>query len=252
MSSTPRFFVPPGAILGDTITLPPDAAHHARNVLRLREGDGLIAHDGAGVAYHATVAGAVGSKNTPLLAHITRRETLHTEPTTRITVAQALPKTGEKIEQVLQHGTEIGAAGFVFWTGFRSVARLADGEKVDKRLIRWRGIVQSAAEQSGRGVLPGVDWQPFAPDIARLVPNYDAAFILHESAITPLRDALAALPAGSNHLLVIVGPEGGLTDSEVETLAASGATPVTLGPRVLRTETAALVALTQMLVLRGE
>jgi 16S rRNA (uracil1498-N3)-methyltransferase len=210
VSSIPRFFISPQAINGDTATLPPEAAHHARNVLRLRAGEPVILHDGQGFAYHATLNEMSGKT---VSAAVTGRSVVTAEPETRITVAQALPKTSDKIEQVLQHGTEVGAAGFLFFSARRSVARLAEGEKIEKRLLRWHGILQGAAEQSGRGIIPTVEW--------------------------------------IKNLLIVVGPEGGLDEqNEVSLLAASGGVSVSLGPRILRTETAALVALTQILFAR--
>ena len=249
MSSTPRFFVPPDAIVGDRVTLPPDAAHHATRVLRLQVGEALTIHDGLGNIYRATLAAADGKS---VVARVESIEPSDAEPTLRITVAQSLPKTSDKIEQVLQHGTEIGAAGFAFWTAQRSVARLADGEKIDKRLARWQGIVQSAAEQSGRGVLPTVAWWGIGADaLAGHLPDFDAAFVLHESATQSLRAVIDAhLPATATSLLLVVGPEGGLTDGEVSRLSGAGAAVVSLGPRVLRTETAALAGVAQVLFAR--
>ncbi len=259
MSSIPQFFVPPAVIRGDTVTLPPDAAHHARNVLRLAPGDPIIAVDGVGGRFACRLT-EVSAKN--VQATIEERGAATGEARTRITVAQALPKTSGQIEQVLQHGTEVGASGFAFWAAQRSVARLADGEKIEKRLARWRGIVQSSAEQSRRAVLPTVEWLPFAADVAKAVTGYDATLTLHESGSVSLARALADLPSGGGggggdgaselRLLVIVGPEGGLTNEEVTRFESAGARTVTLGPRVLRTETAALVALAQILYARED
>jgi 16S rRNA (uracil1498-N3)-methyltransferase len=248
VSSIPRFFIPPEAVNGDTATLPPEAAHHARNVLRLRAGEPVILHDGQGFAYHATLNEMSGKT---VLAAVTGRSVVTAEPKTCITVAQALPKTSDKIEQVLQHGTEVGAAGFLFFSARRSVARLAEGEKIDKRLLRWRGILQGAAEQSGRGIIPTVEWIGLTQDLAKRLPKFDHVLILHEAAALPLANALADVPSEDKNLLIIVGPEGGLDEqSEVSLLTAAGGVSVSLGPRILRTETAALVALTQILFAR--
>lgn len=252
MSSIPRFFVPPEAIQNDHIVLPADAAHHALNVLRLRPGELLIVHDGTGKAYRCRLSeGATKSVATAQIEEMARAAT---EPQTRLAVAQALPKTGEKIEEVLQHGTEVGAAGFVIWNAARSVAKLeSGGDKLEKRLQRWRGIVKGAAEQSGRGVLPTVAWLGSGSDLTRALADYDAVLVLHESAATGLRDALCdRVATDAYRLLLIIGPEGGLTDTEVTRFTEGGAIPVSLGPRVLRTETAALVALAQVLYHRGE
>lgn len=239
-----RFFVPPGTIVGDSAILPPDAAHHAVSVLRLRVGDSIDLRDGTGAAYEAVLATASGKSAT---ARVVRAYSPDTEPPLRITVAQALPKTSDKIEQVLQHGTEVGAAGFVFFTGARSVARLADGEKIEKRLARWKSIVQGAAEQSGRALLPDVAWLPTTTAVAADSTQFGATLILHEAASLPLRDALSPLLPNIQRLRILVGPEGGFTDEEVAFFAGKGATTISLGPRILRTETAALVALAQIL-----
>lgn len=245
MSSVPRFFVPPEAILDGVVTLPPEAAHHARNVLRLRSGEAVTVHDGTGMRYACRLTDV-----TPALvsAIIDEAVPADTEPALRITVAQALPKTPEKVEQVLQHGTEVGAAGFILFGARRSVAKIESGDKLTKRLERWRSIVRGAAEQSGRAVLPSVDWLPTSAALADTFGDYPSRLILHESASPTLRTILESEPAlSAERLLVMVGPEGGLADEEVERFARAGGTAVSLGPRILRTETAALVALSQIL-----
>lgn len=250
MSSTPRFFVPPSAIQSDIVTLPSDAAHHAVAVLRMREGEEIVVHDNTGDGYRCRLS-RIQSK--AVAATIESRYTVPTEPATRITVGQVLPKTGEKIEQVLQHGTEVGAAGFVLFQSERSVARMEQKDKIEKRIERWQGIVQGAAEQSGRGRLPTVEWERHAPDITRRIGEWDAAITLHEGATLTLRDALQSeRVAHATRLLILVGPEGGFSDGEVAAFSGAGAFSVMLGARVLRTETAALVALAQILYARGE
>jgi 16S rRNA (uracil1498-N3)-methyltransferase len=248
MSSIPRFFVPPEAINADIATLPSEAAHHARNVLRMRAGEAVVLHDGLGFAYEATLSEMSGKT---VSAIVTRRSPVLAEPVTRITVAQALPKTSDKIEQVLQHGTEIGAAGFLFFSAKRSVARLAEGEKIEKRIMRWRGILLGAAEQSGRGIIPTVEWLGLTSDLVKRLPAFDHALILHEASSLPIATVLTGIPAEHKNLLIVVGPEGGLDDQgEVSQMIASGGVSVSLGPRILRTETAALVGLTQILFAR--
>jgi 16S rRNA (uracil1498-N3)-methyltransferase len=247
MSSTARFFVPPDAISGDRVILPPDDAHHARSVLRLRAGEPIFVHDGRNSVYHCTLDDVSARC---VVARVEQITPAATEPQTRVTVAQALPKTTDKVEQVLQHGTEVGAAGFVLWGAFRSVAKLGAGDKIDKRLERWRGIVKGAAEQSGRGVLPDVAWAANGRAVAEIASTVDAALVAHEAAVRPLANALLGLPANATRLLVIVGPGGGLTDDEVTRFEQASAASVSLGPRVLRTETAALVTVAQILFAR--
>lgn len=250
MSSILRFFVAPSDFFGDTVTLPADAAHHAATVLKLRAGETIAVHDDTGAGYACRLT-HVAPKTVSAVVESTY--TVMTEPRTRITVAQALPKTSDKIEQVLQHGTEVGAAGFLLFQSERSVARMEARDKIEKRLERWNGIVRGAAEQSGRGRLPTVGWAAHTPDVVRRIPEWDAALTLHEGVSLSLRDALAAPAAtAATRLLVIVGPEGGLTDGEAAAFADAGSPAVSLGARILRTETAALVALAQILYARGE
>jgi 16S rRNA (uracil1498-N3)-methyltransferase len=244
MSSTPCFFVPPDAIQGDMILLPADAAHHARNVLRLRVGERIVIHDGCGTAYDCLLTEGPGKS---AVVRVTASGPVRTEPRIRVTIAQALPKTSDKVEQVLQHGTEVGAAGFLLFAGRRSVARLAEDDKIEKRLARWRDIIHAAAEQSGRGLLPPVGWHASPADLGRTFNGYDAVLVLHESADRSLRSALDALPDSATRILIAVGPEGGLTDDEVDLFVEHGGRSALLGPRVLRTETAALVGLAQIL-----
>ena len=246
MSSTPRFFVTTDALQGDLVTLPREDAHHARSVLRLRAGEAIVVHDGTGMAHTAALVEVTATQVT---ARLVASEPVQTEPRTRVVVAQALPKNADKLEQVLQHGTEAGAAGFAVFPAARSVARL-DSDKIDKRMDRWRGIVKGAAEQSRRGVLPDVSWYPSPRELLARAADFDAILVFHEGATGSLRDTLALLPPGAARLMVLVGPEGGFADAEVAGFEATGAILVSLGPRVLRTETAALVGLAQILFAR--
>lgn len=261
MSSTPRFFVSPDAVQGQSVVLPPDAAHHARSVLRLQAGEPLVVHDGTGTGY-ACILDPFPQSGKTVTATVQNENKVQTEPVLRVTIAQALPKTADKMEQVLQHGTEIGAAGFVFFPAFRSVARWDSRDKTEKRLERWRQIVQAAAEQSGRGVLPDVSYVPNPQAVVQRLlqssPGTEgeadetprAALVCHEVADLPLRAALADLPDNLGNLTVLIGPEGGFTNEEVALFTDAGAVSISLGPRVLRTETAALVAVSQILFAR--
>jgi 16S rRNA (uracil1498-N3)-methyltransferase len=240
MSSLSRFFVPPNTISATQVILPSAASHHAKTVLRLRVGEKFWAHDGESRAFLCEIT----ELSSLVYGTIIESVTLTTEPERRLTVAQALPKTTDKIEQVLQHGTEIGAAGFYIFEAERSVARL-EGEKATKKVERWQGIVQSAAEQSGRGILPQVAWVGNTKSLLTHFAHFDAVLLFHEKATQPLA---TSLPQGEK-MLLLIGPEGGFSDREVTLFTQAGALSLSLGPRVLRTETAALVALAQILVL---
>jgi 16S rRNA (uracil1498-N3)-methyltransferase len=248
VSSIPRFFVSPADIAEGFVTFPPTDAHHARNVLRMRVGEAVVVLDGTGTAHQATLTEVSPER---VVAEVTASAPSVSEPRTRITVAQALPKNTDKLEDVLQHGTEVGAAGFVVFGAQRSVAKLEEN-KLAKRLERWSAIVKGAAEQSGRGIVPPVSWA--GNGVKRVLAeksSQEAVFVMHEAAALPLPQALSAA-ADITAITFLVGPEGGFTDDEVNTVVAAGGVAVSLGPRVLRTETAALVALAQILYARSE
>ena len=167
-------------------------------------------------------------------------------------LTKALPKMAEKMEQVLQRGTEIGAAHFRAFESERSQTHLA-GERQAKRLARWGSIVKTAAEQAHRARLPSVRAGGGLSDVLASVNDYDLALFAHPDGHLPtLRELTSGAPgigagARRERLLVIVGPESGFTDAEVAQARTAGARAVSLGPRILRTETAALVMTAQLL-----
>jgi 16S rRNA (uracil1498-N3)-methyltransferase len=170
-----------------------------------------------------------------------------TEAVTQITIAQALPKMNEKMEQVLQRGTEIGVHAFRAFNSARSLPHLA-GERQEKRLQRWTAIVKTAAEQSHRALLPSIAATDTYNDILASAPQYDLTLLAYEGEHErSLKTVLRSLPTPSRSVLVIVGPESGLTEDEARCAETAGAIPVTLGPRILRTETAAMIAAAQIL-----
>lgn len=240
MSSVPYLFVPfpAGA---DRFDLPPDAGRHVRTVLRMRSGEPLILFDGAGAALRTTIDGLDGGR---VRVAVDGPAPVTPEPSVSVRICQALPKGGEKVEQVLQHGTELGADGFHLFLSARCVAR-PDASKLSDRMERWRRIVQGASEQSHRARLPQVHWSGSAPGFGDAL-----ALVLHEGAGVALGDALPDAPP--ERIALAVGPEGGFTDDEVARWVADGARAVHLGPRILRTETAALSALTRILARYGD
>lgn len=231
-----RFFVPAGRISGDQVSFTEDQRKQIRNVLRLRPGDIVVALDGSGREFLTEIRVL---DETRAVGRVLETTTPGTEPSLQLTLVQGLPK-GEKTDLILQKCTEIGVAEFLIAEAARSVPRFAPG-KVAGRLDRWRAIVREAAEQSGRTRLPSVDGViPFGQALAR-VTNYDAAVIAwEEEKETSLLSALRRLE-GANRIAYLVGPEGGFTATEVATARAEGVIPVSLGPRTLRTETAAIV-----------
>lgn len=229
-----RFFVDPSAIGGDLVTLVGGDAHHAATVLRLKPGAAVTVLDGRGRVL-ACLAEAVDRKAVTLRVTGEAREA---PPPVAITLYQALPK-GDKLEMVIQKATELGAARIVPVAAARSVVKLEPAKAAAKR-ARWQAIAREAAEQSERATVPAIG-EP-VPLGAIALPDGAIGLVLaeREGALT-LPRALPAVPPAE--LALFVGPEGGWDPAELAALEALGAAPVSLGPRILRTETAGLAAL---------
>lgn len=225
-----------GADAGTEVVLPADALRHLRGVLRLEDGAVCHAADGAGSHAPAVLAGD----------GLRLSADARTEPTPRprLLVAQALAK-GRKFDEVVRAATEVGADGFLPVTAARSIARL-DG-KADRVVARWQAVARAAAEQSRR------PWRPevAAPaPVATLAAGSDRAVLLAHPGGEPLHRRVGAM-ADAAEVVLVVGPEGGWTDAEVEDLVARGAHTVGLGPTVLRTEHAAAAGLAVLCALCG-
>ena len=237
-----RFFVRPEQMANGMVTLDAEDAHHLRTVLHGQPGQRIAVLDGSGQEWPATLL-EVGK--TKAVARLGEPIVLDTEPSVQITVAQALPKMAEKMEQVLQRGTEIGAGGFWAFETERSLTHLT-GERQVKRQTRWTAIIKTAAEQSHRAKLPALQITGNFRDVLASASGHDVSLLAHEGeqAMT-LHRALSALPPQT--IMVMVGPEGGFTADEVRAAQKAGVQNVSLGPRILRTETAALVMVSQIL-----
>ena len=242
MSTAPLFLVD-ALPAGDTAVLDGPEGRHAATVKRLREGEGLLLADGRGGLAHAVVT-AVG-KDAQQLEVVDRRTVA--APAPRVLLAQALVK-GDRGELAVELATEAGVDAVLPWRAARCVARWEAGPRGDKALARWRTTAREAAKQARRAWVPVVEEPVTTAALARRVAQAPTALVLHESAT----DGLASLdlPADGD-LLLVVGPEGGIADDELDELVAAGARAVRLGPEVLRASTAAAVALGALGVLTG-
>lgn len=236
MSTPPLFLVDP-LPSGDLVELTGPEARHAATVRRLRTGEVVLLADGRGGLADATVE-AVGRDTVHL--RITQRAVL-VPPALRVLLAQALVK-GDRGELAVELATEAGVDVILPWRAARCVARWDPGPRGEKALARWRSTVREAAKQARRPWVPVVEEPVTTAALARRVAGVDAALVLHEGATDGLVDLAGELPA-TGDLLLVVGPEGGVTDREVDELVAAGARPVRLGPEVLRASTTAAVAL---------
>jgi 16S rRNA (uracil1498-N3)-methyltransferase len=213
-----------------------DEGFHAANVRRIRPGEELDLGDGHGTIAHCVVEDVTKGR---LTARVLDRKTV-AAPAPAVTVVQALPKS-DRSELAIELATEAGADAFVAWQAARCVARWDGPAKIDKGLRRWGAVARSAARQSRRPYIPSISGVVSTGELVQRVRDVGAtALVLHESATLKL----AELPvAQADSLLLIIGPEGGIADDEVTALSEAGATAVRLGPTVLRTSSAAAVAL---------
>jgi len=222
---------------GELAVVDGDEGFHAANVRRIRPGEKLDLSDGAGGVAHCVIENA--GKGT-LTARVLDRRTI-APATPHITVVQALPKS-DRSELAIELATEAGADSFVAWQSSRCVARWDGQARVDKGLRRWRAVAKSAARQSRRAYIPEVSGVVSTKELVERVRDIQSTpvLVLHESATQPIAEVSVA---DADALLLLVGPEGGIDDDELAALAEAGASVVRLGPTVLRTSTAAAVAL---------
>jgi 16S rRNA (uracil1498-N3)-methyltransferase len=218
---------------GDRVVLTGPEGRHAATVRRVRAGEAVDVVDGLGTRASCTVA--VVGRDTVELDVVGRTTEPPAQPT--LVLVQALAK-GDRGELAVELATEVGVDEVVPWSAERSIVRW-DGERGAKALARWRSTAREAGKQSRRAAFPVVTEQRSTGQVAELVRAADASYVLHEGASQRL--ALQAFPAAGTVLLV-VGPEGGVTEHELATLAETGAVAVRLGPSVLRTSTAGAAA----------
>ncbi len=238
----PRFYCPPPLPLSGVFELPADAAHHAARVLRLRAGDEVEIFDG------------VGQARTGVLLEITGKcvrigdladSTLVRESPLRVVLAQGLP-SGDKMDWLIQKATELGVCEIQPLATTRSVVKLT-AERAAKRQEHWQQIAISACEQCGRNVLPVIHPpQDLARWLAR--PGADTKLILLPEGASSLH----AQPQPTGTVSLVIGAEGGFTDTESDLALQHGYTPIRMGKRILRTETAAIAGLAVLQMLWGD
>jgi len=245
-----RFFVPPEAISGDQVSLEGDLASRLSRVLRLKPGAAVVLLDGSGLEYDARLE-KVGPRQ--VTAAVVGRRAGRPEPEVRLVLYQSLVK-GERFDWVLEKGTELGVAAFVPLLSRRNVVRPVPGRS--GRPDRWQRVVREAAEQCGRSVLPEVlpaqrfeDALSAAADL-RLLPWEGEDALGLATALRRARPDLEALERPT--VAVLIGPEGGFAAEEVALAREAGAQVVSLGRRILRSETAGIAAAAAVLYELGE
>lgn len=227
-----RVYVDAALNPGALIELPPVGAAHLAKVLRARSGDALVLFNGDGREFAATIESVRGSR---VSAAIGEGLAIERESPLAVTLVQCVPR-GDRMDLVVQKTTELGVSRIAPVLSQRSVVRL-DSHQSDSKAAHWRAVAISACEQCGRNRLPLIDAP--RPLIAHLAdaPGIGARLLLDPDAAGPL-------PPIEHSVEIAIGPEGGFSDEELEAFRVTGFVGVRLGPRVLRTETAAIAAVT--------
>ena len=234
----PRFYVDSRGIGLDKLVISGDEAKHMKNALRMQPGDTFTAFDGSGVDFDCRVT-SVGSA---VEADILSRWTTEAEPAVKVTLYQAYPKLA-KMEEIVQKAVELGAAGIVPFISARCVKKPEDASRL-------RRVALAAVKQCGRSIIPEVsDILRFDDALARMSDHESLIVCWEEEQITPLSDALKG---DAKDIGIVIGSEGGFEAAEVEKMRDVGGVSVTLGPRILRTETAGIAVLAAVFYERGQ
>jgi 16S rRNA (uracil1498-N3)-methyltransferase len=243
VSSLPVFFAEQLPPEGTETVLDGPEGRHAATVRRLRPGERLVLTDGCGGVAACEV---LETSRDRLRLHVLRCQTAPA-PVLRVTLAQALIK-GERGELAVELATEAGVDAVLPWRANRCVARWEEGPRAAKALSRWRETARQAAKQARRAWFPEVAEPVDTTGLGQRCTTAAGCLVLHEAA----RESLAAVPLpAEGELVIVVGPEGGITDAELATLTAAGGRPVRLGPEVLRSSSAGIVALSAIGALSG-
>ena len=236
----PRFYLDAPLRAGSVCMLPEDSAHHAIHVLRLREGEEVTVFNGRGGEYAARIASIQRLRiSIDLLEH----RQVERESPLRVTLVQGV-SAGEKMDSTVRKAVELGVAEVQPVLATRSVAR-PKGERADSRRLHWQKVAIAACEQCGRNRIPAV--QPLT-SVEDYRPGEGMKVLLSPQA--KLKFSAAVKDAAA--FILAAGPEAGFTAEEEGAFVAAGFVPVSLGPRVLRTETASVAALAALSALRGD
>ncbi len=239
----PRFFMAGTNILGGMAIIKGRDAEHVR-VLRLRPGEDIVICDGEGTDYKCRL---VSADKEQVEAEVIETVRCPAEPSVKVTVLCGLPK-GDKVDYIIQKCVEAGADEILFFHCERCVAKLDNKEK---KLERWQRIAEEAAKQSGRGIIPATGWAGILADAFNVAVKKDLGLFMYETGDRePLNDVLSVSP-DIKTAAIITGPEGGFAPFEAELAKICGLRVCSMGERILRCETAPVVALTAAMYATG-
>ena len=239
MPKPPRFFISPGQVIDESITISGEDVRHIATVLRMKAGNELLLCDGKGTEYSVEIAKVDKSEITTGVKARSKREVRYP----LVTLGQGLPKS-DKMDWIVQKATELGVATIVPLVTERTIVKIRDEEK---RVSRWKKICREAAMQSNRADIPAVGRiVSFGDFLKTQNSELPTLFLLPwEEGTVPIKGILRANP-GMKNIIVLIGPEGGFSAQEAEMAHGKGFHLVSLGPNILRTETAAIAALSMI------
>ena len=235
----PRFFVKPDQVDDTSITITGNDVNHIRNVLRMRCGEEVSVSDGQGKDYFCTIASLDKDQ---VCLHIENSWDSYVELPTKLYLFQGLPK-GDKMDLIVNKAVELGVFEIIPVVTARTIVHL-DPKKALKKVERWQALCESAAKQSGRGLIPKVAPVTAFKDALKMAAGMDAVIMPYEQAkgMDEARRAVRGMK-GKTSIGIFIGPEGGFDPAEVLMAQEAGAVTMTLGKRILRTETAGLAVL---------
>jgi 16S rRNA (uracil1498-N3)-methyltransferase len=240
---TTRLYVPAPLCSGTRLLLDHERSHYVSRVLRLRAGDELVLFDGTGGEYAASISGLAKQGVTVNVGEARPREV---ESPLAVRLIQGISR-GDRMDFVVQKATELGVQRITPVITERSVVRL-DAAKAEKRLEHWRKVAQGACEQCGRNVVPAIDVPQALTNVFGRETAGWTRVVLHPGAA----GTLLSLEVPGSRIELLVGPEGGFSDGELGHAESAGFVACSLGPRILRTETAAITAVAVLQAYRGD
>lgn len=239
----PKFFVLPEKVKEGKVIIDTEDVLHIKRVLRMSEGDELLICDSTGTDYETKIS-EIADKT--IICDIISEKKSDTESEISITLYQGIPK-GSKMELIIQKNTELGVTKIVPVSMKRCVSKLENQKAEEKKVQRWQKIAEEAAKQSGRGIIPEICMPQTLRQAAESMKESDLAFVPYECEEQNGLKPLLKSQSNAKTVSFLIGPEGGFDVSEIEILKEYGISPITLGKRILRTETAGM-AVTAMIM----
>ena len=238
-----HFFADPSCVDGEQIRLAGSDVNHMKNVLRMKPGEEVWVSDGEGMDYFCSVE---GYEEKEAVLRVVKKEVSQTELASRLILFQGLPK-GDKMEWIVQKAVELGAYSVVPLSTRRCVVKL-DNKKAEKKVSRWQQIAESAAKQYQRMLVPEEQSVMTFKEALVYAKELDVLLIPYELAkgMKETKELIRSIEPGKS-IGVFIGPEGGFEEQEVADAMEAGAKPITLGHRILRTETAGLAVLSVLM-----